>query len=1603
MAFQLESFDKPSAGAASSEDFAPPLMRAGDIHNLANNKASFWDDPLGDIGGIPKFIGLGIASGLNQLYNIAPTIGNWFGGDFEHNKLADTIANYDSDLAQYYEEHQQGIDVLGFALSSIVPGSAGVKALHAAQGIKVSSAGQVALNSAVETGVFGSNISKATGLLAPSVERNVLKATEQFITSGSPFKVQNAQVLRALGAGVGQSALEGAAFEIAVAATMYNSPILENQDLGDMFSNVMWGAGLFGAIGGAFTAAKTIGSIKKGIGAFDVESSPWKHIEQGKAGTSPADNILLYNEQRLSMPSVVPGTAYDSKLIELGKVKQTQLETMIRGEFTKLSPNDPISADIMFKNLLLQDSKTATSKLWELKEAVRLTDKTTGEKLLTSFWRGKKEGASTLDAGIEALEHNTTYVQLRGARAGKISDEAPVVTYLADTVKAGTDIKLSAKGIKIGATTTLFDATKSFDIIKAKHHIVEARQAWAREYFHVKEGTIIEAVDIPLLDSAYKQVLEGAPMPLIKLGDVTFQPANANEFLDNIRTFKQDVAKELIKKRKMPQELAAKVVNVKSDWLSGNTVGSEVDNIFADLADIAAHNERYGTDVKNMLEIPSVLKLGYKKDRMTGEDGNWLHGMESIQRQQRLYQDSADRIAATVLGEDYTKMIPITMEEITKATRMGAGASFISFASGNYGSLGSKFEFLGKATTDIINSKKAAARDVLEPLLYKLQNDQAATIEWSTLMQTVRGSQHRFKVADDGKSLVLADDALAAKLFEAGEKVPSIALKSQVVRDLARAHVEVNGTRVANLNAVRASQGMQSNRKVDTFYAPPPNPKDYPFFAFVVDPAITGTGHSKMLYAATEEELKVQMTQVRAQFPEFKVMEKGAAENYYKSVGQFDYEKTLNENYINTALNRKGTSAPFLVKTDPQQVADELLQWHLGAEAGVVRETVSHVYETQFEALRKLGEQYTLAATSKYGGSSLVKYAESNVQNPYTDYIKTALGINKAHEYPFWIPVQKMFDNKVSQLWQAVRGASVDIKSSSDLQKINGLLQEAGYKGAYYDAALNSAVNSKLPRGLLTSYVQESNAVLSLFALRLDPLNALNNVIGSNVLVNTEIRSLLRNIESKNSDAAGELTKLMKLSLPGTDKQVLNHGRLIANAIKDFHSSDKTLHQFFKDNKFTTDIRTQYMSSLDVMALREGETVAGLETKRKQLVELGKKWAGKGEKISGNTIAEEFNRFVSAHVMKQITDVAVKHGVMDSKTALSYINTFVNRTQGNFMAAQRPMMFQGPVGQAIGLFQTYQFNLLQNLFRHVAEGTAKDTAMLLGLQGSIYGMNGLPAFNAINTHIIGNASGNTDHRDLYSAVYGGAGKDAGDWLMYGLASNMFLHPDLKVNMYTRGDINPRHVTIIPTNPADVPFINAQIKFFGNIFDTVGKMGDGGNAANILLQGIEHNGVSRPLAGLAQTMEAFTNPQLQVVSTNKRGNIVGSNDLMSLMTLGRLLGGKPLDEALTQDSYFRLTAYSADNSAKTAKLGEVVKSTMQAGNAPTQEQMESFLTQYVEAGGKQSGFNKFMMRQLKNATKSQAEQVRDSLTKPYSTTLQQVMGGYDPTPTVITEE
>jgi hypothetical protein len=446
-------------------------------------------------------------------------------------------------------------------------------------------------------------------------------------------------------------------------------------------------------------------------------------------------------------------------------------------------------------------------------------------------------------------------------------------------------------------------------------------------------------------------------------------------------------------------------------------------------------------------------------------------------------------------------------------------------------------------------------------------------------------------------------------------------------------------------------------------------------------------------------------------------------------------------------------------------------------------------------------------------------------------------------------------------------------------------------------------------------------------------------------------------------------------------------GKAIQNYFEDMRTPGNPLASRYKRDGLIQNLTEQFRSIVDDFTLQGTESVADLNKRMNRAIEKARELADVGEKYTGNTFAEEFNRFISADVMRQLTDVAIEAGAMTPREAKAYINNFVNRVEGNIIASQRPLLFQGPIGQAVGLFQSYQFNLLQNLFRYVGEGTKKDTAMLLGLQGTFYGLNGMPGFHFINQHIVGTASGNTEHKDLYYTTYGIAGLTAGDFLLYGMPSFV-----MQTNLYTRGDINPRQPTIIPASLEQIPFVGAYGRFFDSILSIPSNIKMGTPVYEAFLEGIEHNGLSRPLAGVAQTARALTSVDGQVYSTSTRGTMMGSNDLLSWSTAVRIAGGRPLDEAILNDAFFRMRAYEAVDRGKKLALSTAVKIGAASGQVPSDEQVAIFAERYALSGGKQSQFNRWMMEQYKNATTPESEEIARQLANPLSVKAQQLMGG-----------
>lgn len=1633
--FNLLNPTNPVTSVSSPEADVPDYLRAANLHNLGNNNTSWFSSAVDSIEHAPEFFAASALSGLNSFYNTGVQIGNLFGADNQERDTAGWISSFDSDLGTYYQQNSQGADMMGFLLTSLVPGTAGIKILNA---------GQKALGLA-RSGLIGENLATAFGLRSASVENYIATSAKEIASGQAMYSSLQSAGVKALAAGVYQNVLEGIAFETAIQTTMHASPILRDQDASDIAWNVATGGLMQGAIGGAFHAATTIGKINKAVRGIVVGDDTTQGIRpfasreiDREIGTTDLE-IASLARQRETIPEINPGDANYTEQVKALEARNVRIDNDMRAKTLSLVNGNQKRLGNMVADLNVADS--ADNIMGRIVDTEQITN-------INGATKVESELAKLPLEAPQPKELQVHYWQLTGEDAGKVLNSKPAVYSIADTLSESGDTNLrskvlsyvSGKGFKVA---DLWDAAAAPLTSQIGSTEAEARYIWASELMQpLKEGATVGQNDIPVLQRAFKDGQLDLNVVDENGAIVKSSFASQQEMQDFIIARQKDVARNLQQsalKTGTPFSAGAdlseaqdwvnnkigKITNTKVSALEGTgTYGAKDYQAWQQGVDeYTAHLEKKGlkpvkgeeTDPRFM---PQFAKVTKRARDYSDADGTVVDAMTFFKQQQLAAQQATDRVVAKNLG-DYSQQLPeITNDDLAGSNPRGTGAGLFTFSNPNQGSLGSKVSLIGSVVQRATLDAKKSFAEAIGGDTSALVRNNGAAIEWAGLSQKASRSSLQYTVQslDTGERGLVSTAVMKSLVTDAeGELEP---LTMDIIKDhidstglphfipiehdetwnLVQSHVKQDNKYTSTTNELGTNAGRQMTKQLDIFRPIPPNPQDYKFTAFVKDPKVTGQGHTSMIFAQNAEKLEALINKAKEARPDLDIFTKGDTEEFYKARGSYDWDRTLSENSIDSSLKNEGIFSDYFLKSDPQSIVKDFEDYHAKRIETQTREVVRAKYQPQFDWLEDQAKYYGAFDTSKIGGNMAA--LEATAKNPYFSYIKTALNLSRANENPLWYSVNKAADQavsnvvgKIQDIWEGVKGTPSSPEFQYGVDNINRTLQRYGLNTGYADAATQLLVNEKLPSGVLSRFVSAANGILSKVVLGLDPLNAVTNAVGANILRMTELNSLIRHAMAGDEEVAGKLTKLAFNDVTGNGDLSFSAAKLNAGGIAAYFkavvSKDPTEVanlELFRKIGAVKDIGTQFKDMLDNLTLQGSEsTAAELNDRLANAKAAMDSLTKKGETLTGNKHAEDMNRFTTAWGMKQLTQPLVDSGEMSAAEQYAYINTHVNRVEGNTIASQRPFVFQGPIGQAVGLFQTYQFNLMQQMFRYVSEGSRKDAAMLLGLQGTFFGINGLPAFQAINQHIIGTASGNTRHTDAYDATYGIAGKNLGDLLMYGLPSNL-----LQTNLYSRGDINPRSVTILPAALDQVPVINATMKFFGGMKETVTKIANGGNVWESLLQGVEHSSLSRPLSGLAETLQATTGDHY-VMSTTNSGGILYQNDLVSLATASRLAGGRPIDEAIVNDAVFRVHSYQQDDHAKMLELAGAVKSANIGGQQMDSDSIATFAQKYAEAGGKQINFNKFMVNEIKSVHTSAAEKIVTGLQNPFAQKMQMLMG------------
>jgi len=463
-------------------------------------------------------------------------------------------------------------------------------------------------------------------------------------------------------------------------------------------------------------------------------------------------------------------------------------------------------------------------------------------------------------------------------------------------------------------------------------------------------------------------------------------------------------------------------------------------------------------------------------------------------------------------------------------------------------------------------------------------------------------------------------------------------------------------------------------------------------------------------------------------------------------------------------------------------------------------------------------------------------------------------------------------------------------------------------------------------------------------------------------------------LSAETSAVRREIQKKLGLSVrvPGTDHEIPTMMSMLMDGTKSYWNKASeiidgkqvNLKDFFTEiGAIKTNIQQiQDSLAIPLSAVKSGEASA-VEYGNKLFATIGEA----GAKVTGNNLAETFVRYQAAYAGLQL---AKAQGITSRGELAAYINLMVNRVHGNYLASQRPTIFSGPVGQAISLFQTYQFNMIQQMTRYLQEGNYKSAGIGMAMQNSIFGLQGNPLFWQLNQYI-GNS--NTEHGDIVSGTAavigtGGGWNDPARWLLYGLGANA-----LQVNLYNRGDLTPRYTTVVPTDFQDIPAISIGTKAIGSFLDTAKAIANGAPIAESILHGVSHAGFNRPLAGLASVIAGE--------KTTNSGTLLASyNDLVSFTTAAKLAGGEPLNNAIAIDAYHRLQGYKTQQAQRMSQLAEAVKLT-NAGGGIDPEQTTRFMQEYASKGGDIKHFNRFMINAMRNSTQPIIDRIKQKTNSP----------------------
>lgn len=972
---------------------------------------------------------------------------------------------------------------------------------------------------------------------------------------------------------------------------------------------------------------------------------------------------------------------------------------------------------------------------------------------------------------------------------------------------------------------------------------------------------------------------------------------------------------------------------------------------------------------------------------------------DGIMARTELQMQASEKAFGKVLGVAAT-MFPaedVSLLRTLSATELKVG--MFNSATSEFGKFREWANFVGSLT----HGQKDASRQVIERALHghlaALSKDtpeaRAGRAQLALFNNMARRDQYRvIRLADDdgGTHMVmkLADfgDYMKSQLKQGyteeqamellttrgianglvGSKQAMLLKKD--VGELVDTHMALNAKHIENDVALASAKGRSIARSPEIYYAPPVDLRVTPFFKFIIPKGGQEDLGRFMIYGANQAELEAKAAYATKQYGgTHRIVSQGEVSLEKQLRGEYEAGKVFSDYDFDPELARMGRASEAQPSLDiyAAESLDLLRNWHHNKAESQIMQAVELKYASTMQALRKADGAFDSANINslKEGGK---RTAELSIYESTRRIMLDSASFEGTSADTY---------RRVNDIISSTGGAAVHHTAEAiramkgqkgftqkDFDVLTKELEDHGFTNPYDNLTTLLARSEVVSDGReLNSLMRLANTLVASTTLRLDFMNSALQIMSTPLLLHGAIKEA--KIALAGTQAGKNLVNMTTVVNPVNGMREPSAAKLMADAIHNWFTPEgAAFAEKLRERFILTDYNRQYLEAHDYSSLNGRHTLNTVQQKVDQLATFG-------SKFTLHQKSEDMSRFMVAWSMKKIGEA---RGLGDDEV-FALARNAVDKVHGVYRAHQRVQLFSGVVGQSIGLFQTYMFNVAQYMTRHISEGQGKTAAIAAFMQSTVFGLRSLPAFHTLNQMV---ADTNRGKLDVYSLS--GSESDPtgfGSYMMYGLGSHALITP---VDFFSRGDMVLRNNLVVPTNVNDLPAVSIISKAVANIVRT-GQMVAGaenaGEVGNALAYGLAHNALNRPLQGLGTLFmgNVTTNKGTPVfLNSNYNGYDPDAGFNFAAMG-GRLLGGKPKTEAILLDSYYRRTAYQQEQAKTLEDLGARVRVQLQGDNGVSDESYMNFFSEYSSAGGTPENFHQFFSRNMGQASQGSVEQFR----------------------------